>query len=72
MIYVTDSNDNLKQKQASCRFVCVSDTHGKTSFSFPIPNGDVFGKLSTNICSFFSPHLNVIIIINKQAIISFL
>ncbi|KAI7856577.1 Metallo-dependent phosphatase-like protein [Circinella umbellata] len=42
MIYVTDSSDNLKQKQASCRFVCVSDTHGKTNFSFPIPDGDVF------------------------------
>ncbi|KAI9275870.1 Metallo-dependent phosphatase-like protein [Phascolomyces articulosus] len=44
MIYVTDSTNNLKHKDsnASCRFVCVSDTHGKDSFSFPIPEGDVF------------------------------
>ncbi|KAI9487936.1 Metallo-dependent phosphatase-like protein [Zychaea mexicana] len=43
MIHATDSLDYLKEKEPhACRFVCVSDTHGRLNFSFPIPDGDVF------------------------------
>ncbi|CDH57284.1 calcineurin-like phosphoesterase [Lichtheimia corymbifera JMRC:FSU:9682] len=43
MILVGDSPNELPPKaENKTRFVCVSDTHGKTAFNFPIPDGDVF------------------------------
>lgn len=45
MILVGDSPNELPLKaENKTRFVCVSDTHGKTAFNFPIPDGDVFSK----------------------------
>ncbi|ORZ03194.1 Metallo-dependent phosphatase-like protein [Syncephalastrum racemosum] len=42
-VYVTDDPKYLKNKQDNAvRFVCMSDTHGATTFAFDIPDGDVF------------------------------
>lgn len=38
------SVNNIQDKQEKIRFVCISDTHGKTNFE--IPDGDVLSKLT--------------------------
>ncbi|KAI8137229.1 Metallo-dependent phosphatase-like protein [Fennellomyces sp. T-0311] len=47
MIVPTDAVEHLPAKEPHrTRFVCVSDTHGRTDFKFPIPAGDVLGDLT--------------------------
>ncbi|SAM03389.1 hypothetical protein [Absidia glauca] len=42
-MFVTNQLDELPLKtDGTTRFVCMSDTHGKTAFKFDIPDGDVF------------------------------
>ncbi|CAO3615715.1 unnamed protein product [Cunninghamella blakesleeana] len=42
-MFVTNNIEELIPKEpGTTRFVCVSDTHGKTQFKFTIPDGDVF------------------------------
>ncbi|KAI9301901.1 Metallo-dependent phosphatase-like protein [Cunninghamella echinulata] len=42
-MFVTNDIEKVIPKQpGTVRFVCMSDTHGKTQFKFPIPDGDVF------------------------------
>ncbi|KAI8340622.1 Metallo-dependent phosphatase-like protein [Chlamydoabsidia padenii] len=42
-MFVTNQLDDLPEKKdGTTRFVCMSDTHGKTSFKFDVPDGDVF------------------------------
>lgn len=44
-MFVTNQLDELPSKtEGTTRFVCMSDTHGKTAFRFNIPDGDVFSK----------------------------
>ncbi|KAL0085999.1 Metallo-dependent phosphatase-like protein [Phycomyces blakesleeanus] len=43
-MYVTNvpADEMLPKSKDTTRFVCMSDTHGKTEFSFKVPEGDVF------------------------------
>lgn len=44
-MFITDAVDGLFPKiPGKTRFVVMSDTHGSSSFSFPIPDGDIFSK----------------------------
>ncbi|CAO3620000.1 unnamed protein product [Cunninghamella echinulata] len=42
MFVTNDIEKVIPKEPGTVRFVCMSDTHGKTQFKFPIPDGDVF------------------------------
>lgn len=62
-MFVTNQLDELPPKaDGTTRFVCMSDTHGKTAFKFDIPDGDVFSKSLAKITFIYASSLSLYIV----------